>query len=133
MSVEAIAPVGAQPVQAGSAPGASDVNVRPEFASQAHEPGMSENIANHVYDTIETIGVELPPVQDTPASKVEKAKQALAPDSKLISAHTADAKPQGNEALVALSKTFDHAVFMAMVNQVISGVGDTSRTLIRQT
>ena len=133
MSIEAIQPVSSQSMQAAQSTGASDVSVRPDLPSEPQAPGMTENIASHVYDTIDIVGTELPPVKDTPTSKVNKLKEAMSPENKSISANPTVAKPEGNEALQALSKSFDHAVFMAMVNQVISGVGDTSRTLIRQT
>ncbi len=112
---------------------ATVISQQPAQASSLGEPGFTVNLSSQVYGTIDRLGVELPAVKGTGNMAVDQAKKALLPENSTISpVKSAQNKPTGNESLVALSKTFDHAVFMAMMNQVISGVSDTSRTLIKQ-
>jgi hypothetical protein len=67
------------------------------------------------------------------ASPIDSYKNKLASQVETLNPTTDGAlTPAKDNKVEALSKTFDHAIFMAMVNQVISGVSDTSRTLIRQ-
>ena len=113
-------------------PPAMEVSVKPTEASGMREPGFTEKAASQVYNTVDNLGVTLPGVEDAVSTALNRAKMELQPASSDISPGTKPASPDGNEALVALSKTFDHAVFMAMVNQIISGVSDTSRTMIKQ-
>jgi hypothetical protein len=131
MSIEAVAAIGkqtaaqavqqpaslaAQPAQAADAAASqgTTLSIRAQGASTMQPDGFSSQISTKVYDTI------------------DKAKQNLLPSSDAISPVPKQAKAEGNSSLENLTKTFDHAVFMAMVNQVISGVSDTSRTLVRQ-
>lgn len=124
------------PQGAASQNAASDMTVlsmQPSQASSIGQPGFAANLSSQVYGTIDKLGVELPQIQGSGNMAVDQAKKSLLPENNAISPVKAGAaKPTGNETLQALSKTFDHAVFMAMMNQVISGVSDTSRTLIKQ-
>ena len=109
-------------------------------AGQRPEAGSIGQAANrvmgNVHATVERLSSEVATVETQAPSPAEEAKKALTPQS-------ADLAPGGpapasaditgpDSNLAMLNKSFDHAMFMAMVNQVISGVGDSSRTLIRQ-
>ena len=97
----------------------------------------ANRVMGNVHSTVEKLGREIDTVETADPSPAEEAKSALTPQS-------ADLAPGGPVApgagpangpdsnLALLNKSFDHAMFMAMINQVISGVGDSSRTLIRQ-
>ena len=94
-------------------------------------------IMGNIHSTVERVSREIDIVETAAPSPAEDAKNALTPASADLApggpvepgVQAADG-PDGNLAL--LNKSFDHAMFMAMINQVISGVGDSSRTLIRQ-
>ena len=92
-------------------------------------------VMNNVHSTIERLGREIDLVETAAPSPAEEAKSALVSSSGDIApGGPVEAGPvDGPDSnLVMLNKSFDHAMFMAMINQVISGVGDSSRTLIRQ-
>jgi len=126
---------------AQSAPGAAEsINGVPsaletptEVASVGNSDGFLNSVADSVFTEIETLSSQLPSFGGD-QSAIDAYKQGLVPESETLSPMTENGLNKGkDDAVAALSKTFDHAIFMAMVNQVISGVGDTSRTLIRQT
>lgn len=102
--------------------------------SQAPQaPGFSETVLDNVYSQVESLSTKVKDLSPKD-SAVDQFKESMTPGLESISP-TVDqgVKSTKDEAVKALSKTFDHAIFMAMVNQVVSGVSDTSRTLIRQT
>ena len=95
--------------------------------------GFVNSIADTVFTEIESLSSKVPNF-GSQQSEVTTYKEQLVPSTESISPLQDTNIDNGKDkAVEALSKTFDHAVFMAMVNQVISGVSDTSRTLIRQT
>lgn len=133
-AVQQPASLAAQPLQVADAAASqgTTLSIRAQGASSVQPDGFSSQISTKVYDTIDQIGVELPKVRSDGATAIDKAKQNLLPSSDAISPVPKQLKVKGASALENLTKTFDHAVFMAMVNQVISGVSDTSRTLAKQ-
>lgn len=103
-----------------------------EVADASGSNGFLNSVADTVYTEIEALSAQLPNVGGE-QSAIDAYKQDMVPDNESLSPMAQDGLNKGkDDAVAALSKTFDHAIFMAMVNQVISGVGDTSRTLIRQ-
>ncbi len=111
----------------------SAVETPAEIANVGGNEGFVNSVADTVFTEIETLSSKLPNFGGD-QSAVDAYKQDLVPDNEAISPVKENGLDKGkDDAVAALSKTFDHAIFMAMVNQVISGVGDTSRTLIRQT
>ena len=106
---------------------------RPEAGSMGDAAGR---VMGNVHATVERLSSEVATIETQAPSPAEEAKKALTPQSADLApggpaAPAAD--PMGPDSnLAMLNKSFDHAMFMAMVNQVISGVGDSSRTLIRQ-
>ncbi|PHP66480.1 hypothetical protein CSC94_14475 [Zhengella mangrovi] len=106
------------------------ITVRPDAAASAPSQAsvISDQIANKVYETLDRVGVKL--AQPAGTSAVDQAKRDIA--SETLSPMAEGTATTGHEGLANLSKAFDHAMFMATVNQVISGVSDTSRTLIKQ-
>ena len=93
-------------------------------------------VMNNIHSTVERMGREIDIAEITAPSPAEEAKSSLIPASGEIAPGgpvETSSVAEGRESNIAmLNKSFDHAMFMAMVNQVISGVGDSSRTLIRQ-
>ena len=94
-------------------------------------------VMGNLHSTIERLGRDIDLVETAAPSPAEEAKSALVPQSgDLAPGGPAPAGMQPTDGpdsnLAMLNKSFDHAMFMAMINQVISGVGDSSRTLIRQ-
>ena len=100
----------------------------PARANDAIKKVISDQIANKVYETLDRVGVKL--AQPAGTSAVDQAKRDIA--SERLSPMAEGTTTTEHEGLANLSKAFDHAMFMATVNQVISGVSDTSRTLIKQ-
>lgn len=95
--------------------------------------GVLSETGERVYNAIDRMGARIPELSSGADAQIVREKQALLPSSDAISPGKGDAKlASGEEGLVNLSKAFDHAVFMASVNQVISGISDTARSLIRQ-
>ena len=95
---------------------------------------MAQSALGTVHSQIQTLAGDLPKhLQASKRDPVALEKEAMSAKSPELRAGNETKDSQQDAAVSALSATFDHAVFMAMVNQVISGVGDTTRTLIRQT
>lgn len=104
---------------------------------QTHSEGplgeMAGQMLGSVHSRVETLSQNLPAsLKAVARDEVTAAKDAMSPKQEAIKPGDAEQTDKSDEAVSALSQTFDHAIFMAMVNQVISGVGDTARTLIRQ-
>ncbi|MEM7289687.1 MAG: hypothetical protein AAF412_04840 [Pseudomonadota bacterium] len=149
MTVEAIQSVGSeaskaiqQYMQTGAQPAPAESTAVNSFPAAAETPApvgevaapdsFLGNVADTVYTEIDALGSKLPTFAGE-QSAVSSYKESLVPTSESLSPMETTKIDNGkDDAVAALSKTFDHAVFMAMVNQVISGVSDTSRTLIRQ-
>jgi len=110
----------------------SAVETPTEVASVSSGDGFISSVADSVFTEIEALSSKLPEFGGD-QSAVDAYKQSMVPDIEALSPVKENGLNKGkDDSVAALSKTFDHAIFMAMVNQVISGVGDTSRTLIRQ-
>ena len=97
----------------------------------------ANRVMGNVHSTVEKLGREIDTVETADPSPAEEAKSALTPQSGDLAPGGPVAPGAGSangpdSNLALLNKSFDHAMFMAMINQVISGVGDSSRTLIRQ-
>lgn len=98
----------------------------------AGDNGFMGSVLDTVYTEIDKLGSKVPAASST-ESAVGNFKDQMASSAESINPMEASSiKDPKQEAVNALSKTFDHAIFMAMVNQVVSGVSDTSRTLIKQ-
>lgn len=94
---------------------------------------IATNALSSAHTKIDALAKQMPNKADSAGSdEVAAAMREMSPKDADISSNAANAGDAGNDKMDALNKSFDHAIFMAMVNQVISGVGDTSRTLIRQ-
>ena len=97
------------------------------------ENGFMDNVLDGVYSEMDSLGQKVPSFSESSSSAVDSYMEKMSPaDEGLSAMEKTGTEGSADETIKALSKTFDHAIFMAMVNQVISGVGDTSRTLIRQ-
>ena len=96
-------------------------------------PGFVDTVLDSVFTEIDRLGSQVPAIEGED-SVVSSMKNDMASQGESTNpTQSTGLKDEKHEAVIALSKTFDHAIFMAMVNQVVSGVSDTSRTLIRQT
>lgn len=159
MTIAAVGAIGAEPTQAlkqttdaasGASGGASSakatsvdsytlgnsipssVDVSQQATSGSSKPGFANTVLDGVYSQIDQLASKVPNANET-ASPIDVAKNDMASQvDSLNPSENAGLKPEKDNKVEALSKTFDHAIFMAMVNQVVSGVSDTSRTLIRQ-
>ena len=146
MAIEAVASVATQNTNALREAAINQAPARQAPATQAMEPSLTVNVAppqvqqqptfgdqmaNRIYDAIDKVGVELPKLEMSEGTRVDKAKAQISPQSEEISAGP-KAETSGEDGIVMISKTFDHAIFMASVNQVLSGVSDTARTLVKQ-
>ncbi|MEO0327124.1 MAG: hypothetical protein AAF217_00860 [Pseudomonadota bacterium] len=103
-----------------------------QSSSSASSSGFTDSVLDSVYVEIDKLSSKVPTnkASDTAVDAYKKDMAAKADSITPIKETGLDTEKA--DAVTALSKTFDHAIFMAMVNQVVSGVGDTSRTLIRQ-
>ena len=121
----------------GTTVNASEV-ARAAYVERPDSPvaNAAGRVMNNIHSTVERMGRELDIVETAAPSPAEEAKSALTPASGDLAPGgpvETSSVAEGRESNIAmLNKSFDHAMFMAMVNQVISGVGDSSRTLIRQ-
>ena len=100
--------------------------------SSSQTPGFTDSVLDSVYTEIDKLSSKVP---STSASEtaVDAYKKDMAAKADTVSPmEDTGLGSDKADAVATLSKTFDHAIFMAMVNQVVSVVGDTSRTLIRQ-
>jgi len=103
-----------------------------QASNQGSQPGFVNSVLDGVYTEIDTLSSKMSEASNK-TSPVDTYKNDVASQVDGLNPQTEVAlNPEKNQAVEALSKTFDHAIFMAMVNQVVSGVSDTSRTLIRQ-
>jgi len=160
MTIAAIGAVGADPSQAlaqatkaaesqagtGSSQASSSVNslsignsipasveVAPQVSNAPSKPGFATSVLDGVYTKIDELSSKVPNASES-SSPIDTYKNSVASQVETLNPTEAgNLSPKKNDKVEALSKTFDHAIFMAMVNQVVSGVSDTSRTLIRQT
>ena len=101
-------------------------------AQPSNETGFVDSVMDTVYTEIDRLGSQVPAASklETPISAMKS--QMAASGESINPMEASSIQNPKDEAVTALSKTFDHAIFMAMVNQVVSGVSDTSRTLIKQ-
>lgn len=103
-----------------------------EVSNGGTQPGFVNSVLDGVYTEIDKLGSKVPDAVSN-TSPIDTYKNDIASQVETLNPQAEGAlKPEKNNAVEALSKTFDHAIFMAMVNQVVSGVSDTSRTLIKQ-
>lgn len=117
---------------AGAAEMPASVEMPSTSVQAGSETGFTDSVLDSVYTEIDKLGSKMPAASTT-ESAVGSFKDQMASKADSISPLEASSiQDPKHEAVSALSKTFDHAIFMAMVNQVVSGVSDTSRTLIRQ-
>lgn len=112
---------------------ATSLEVSPQISNTPSQPGFATTVLDGVYTKIDELSSKVPNATEN-VSPVDAYKNDMASQVESLNPSEAgNAGPQKDDKVEALSKTFDHAIFMAMVNQVVSGVSDTSRTLIRQT
>ncbi len=125
-SQQVSAPSGATEIPAAS------LEMPSKSGQGVNNPSFTETVLDGVYNQIDKLSSKLP---DTSGSQnaVDLAKKEMASSPNSINPMAEGGFQSGkDEAVTALSKTFDHAIFMAMVNQVVSGVSDTSRSLLKQ-
>lgn len=114
-----------------SIPASAEVSAQTSNAPT--QPGFVTSVLDGVYTQIDKLSSQVPTTASE-VSPVDALKNDMASQvESLDPSAEGGLKPETDTKVEALSKTFDHAIFMAMVNQVVSGVSDTSRTLIRQT
>ena len=134
---QASAPVSAPDAPRGTSIEAAEINRAAETSGGNPVTNAADRVMGNLHSTVERLGREIDIVETADPTPAEEAKAALTPQSADIApggpvvAGEAPVNPADSN-LAMLNKSFDHAMFMAMVNQVISGVGDSSRTLIRQ-
>ena len=121
-----------QPASPAGDPAAPTISIRPAANSTVEAQSIPETVGARIYEAIDAIGVGLKPKVAGDGARVDAAKQKLSPDADVLSVSGKAPGAGGDEGLDMLNKAFDHAVFLAAVNQVVSGVGDTARTLVRQ-
>lgn len=110
----------------------ASIEVAPQVSSTPSQPGFATTVLDGVYTKIDELSSKVPNATET-ASPIDTYKNDIASQVESLNpTEGGNLAPQKDDKVDALSKTFDHAIFMAMVNQVVSGVSDTSRTLIRQ-
>jgi len=147
MTIAAVGAVGADPSQAikqatqavenqaGSSVSASpsaSIEVTPQLSNAPTQPGFASSVLDGVYTKIDELSSKVPNATES-SSPIDVYKNSMASQVETLNPTEAgNLSPEKDNKVDALSKTFDHAIFMAMVNQVVSGVSDTSRTLIRQ-
>ena len=110
----------------------ASVEISPQVSNTSTKPGFANTVLDGVYTQIDKLASKVPDATQS-NSPIDVMKNDMS--SKIETLNPSEAsgvKPAKDNKVEALSKTFDHAIFMAMVNQVVSGVSDTSRTLIRQ-
>ncbi len=110
----------------------ASLEVAPQTSNAPTQPGFASSVLDGVYTQIDKLSSQVPNATEQ-VSPIDTLKNQIS--SKVEGMSPSDAtglSPEKDSKVDALSKTFDHAIFMAMVNQVVSGVSDTSRTLIRQ-
>lgn len=114
-----------------SFPSAS-AEVAPQVSNTSSQPGFASTVLDGVYTKIDELSSKVPNSTES-TSPIDTYKNGIASQVESLNPSEAGGlSPKKDDKVDALSKTFDHAIFMAMVNQVVSGVSDTSRTLIRQ-
>lgn len=110
----------------------ASLEVAPQVSNAPTQPGFATTVLDGVYTKIDELSSKVPNATET-TSPIDTYKNDMASQVESLNpSETGDLGPKKDDKVEALSKTFDHAIFMAMVNQVVSGVSDTSRTLIRQ-
>ena len=145
MSSEAIAAIGAQMSEAGAAksPGAS-VGETVQLSDISAGNGLDRsaeafsNVMSDVHANVEKFKAD--PATGTSSLKADPVKDAkadLLPSPWVLHpAKTGDKPPAatggGQEMIGVLSKSFDHAIFLSLVSQVVGGLSHTTSSLIRQ-
>lgn len=110
----------------------ASIEIAPQLSNAPTQPGFASSVLDGVYTKIDELSSKVPNATES-SSPIDIYKNSMASQVETLNPTEAgNLSPQKDNKVEALSKTFDHAIFMAMVNQVVSGVSDTSRTLIRQ-
>ncbi len=110
----------------------ASVEVAPQVSNAPTQPGFANSVLDGVYSQIDKLSSKVPNATEK-SSPIDTYKNDMASKVETLNpSETSGLQPKKDDKVEALSKTFDHAIFMAMVNQVVSGVSDTSRTLIKQ-
>ncbi len=110
----------------------ASVEVAPQVSNAPTHPGFANSVLDGVYSQIDKLSSKVPNATES-TSPIDVLKNDMASQVEALNPSEAGKlSAKKDDKVDALSKTFDHAIFMAMVNQVVSGVSDTSRTLIRQ-
>ena len=116
-----------------AAEASNSLNISAGSQVSGGENGFMSSVLDGVYSEMDSLSSKVPSFSESSSSAVDSYMEKMSPADDSVSAmEKTGTEGSADETVKALSKTFDHAIFMAMVNQVISGVGDTSRTLIRQ-
>ena len=112
----------------------SHVKASDLFSTEPMNPmnsGASAEMMSNVYKVISKSEVDRSQISSLDnKADVEKIKQEMTPSYEIST--DMKVRDNANDSIVAMSKTFDHAMFVAMVTQVASGVSNSLRMLIRQ-
>ena len=122
------------PSKAATAPSFQALDLLPKTAAGEGPLGqMAASMLGEVQTRVSDLQSKLPEsLRGAATDQVSTTKTEMTPKQTSIAPTSANGPDDKNSAVNSLNATFDHAIFMAMVNQVISGVGDTARTLVRQ-
>ncbi|MCC2110473.1 MAG: hypothetical protein KDJ16_00390 [Hyphomicrobiales bacterium] len=145
MSSEAIAAIGAQMSEAGAAksPGAA-IGETVQLSDISAGNGLDRsaeafsNVMSDVHTNVEKFKADpAAGVGTMKADPVKEAKVDLLPSPWVLHPAKSGEKPPvemgGNQEMVGvLSKSFDHAIFLSLVSQVVGGLSHTTSSLIRQ-
>ncbi|MEZ5840543.1 MAG: hypothetical protein R3D02_08960 [Hyphomicrobiales bacterium] len=145
MTTEAVAAIGAQLDQArsmqqsGPAVGETiQISDIPGSAATSRSAEVFSNVLSDVHANVEKLGAD-PAVQNGTRENdaVRDAKEALLPSPWVLhpagpgAEHAANMKG-GDQMIGVLSKSFDHAVFLSLVGQVVGGLSHATSSLIKQ-
>jgi len=139
MSIEAIGAASAQ-AQAANAQQQQEIPVS-EMGQQnysAVNKAEFEAVLTNIHETIQEFGSKSPASPSSINDPVEATKAELLPSPYEIhpttqaESDTSVTNPAQNDGTEVLVKSFDHAISLALLNQVISGISSTTSSLIRQ-
>ena len=121
---------------------ASSASARPASSTQAEAGAGSPDAAADFRETLERVHDQFGKFDASRVGKaadpVEAAKAEMLPSPWKTSAGHGAGQTSGASATTqsdgnqSLRQSFDHAIFVTLVSQVVSGVSQTTSTLIRQ-
>ena len=140
MSIEAIGAASAQ-AQAANVQVRQEIPVSEMGQHEQTSVGKAEfqQTLTNVYETIQEYATSNPADPNAaPTDPVAAEKEALLPSpyeihpTSMAESDTSVTNPVQDNGTEVLVKSFDHAISLALLNQVISGISSTTSSLIRQ-